>query len=163
MLRKWQVLVAGVALLGVATGIGWIYTHPPLYSSGMAERPDEVEKTRAYGLDLENRGRWPLTLTVVKINGKEIDYPQAMGVANLTDNHLAFSAATMMDERHKLQTGPVNGWQTQAKQRLQPVGSYGLLLEGDGVPPDNAQVIIHYRYLGLPMQYAGASRWFRSN
>lgn len=161
-MRRWQVLVACTALVGLAAGIGWIYTHPPLYSTGLHERHSQVEITRAYGLDLENGGRWPLTLIAVKINGKEIDYPQAMAVANLTDSHLAGNAAIMVDKRHKLQTGPVNGWQMRPKLRLQRLGSYGLLLEGGDVPPDNAEVIIHYRYLGLPMQYAGASRWFRS-
>lgn len=160
MRRKWLVLVVSVVLAAFGAGIGWIYTHPPLVSTGLGRLHDGQEKTLAYGIDPENTARWPLTLTAVSINNREVHYPQALAVANLSDGQLAANAAMRMAEHgHKLKTGSVKGWVMQPQQRLQPFGSYGLRLDWEGIPSGPAEIVVNYRYLGLPMRHVVTSRW----
>lgn len=159
MRRRWLVLVVSLSLAALGTGTGWIYTHPPLMSAGFHERHDGDGKTLVYGIELDNTGRFPLTLTAVTINGDVIDYPQAMAVSNFTDAQLAANAAIMMEEDgHKLTTGPVNGWEMQPVQRVGR-GRYGLRLDWEGMPTGTVEIVVHYRYLGLPMKYSVTSRW----
>lgn len=153
MRGRWLLLALALALVLLAAGAGWIYAHPPLKSFGMAERHDGQGNTLAYGIELENTGRWPLTLTAVQMDGREFSYPWAMAVANFTDSELASSAAIRMEEcGHKLETGPVKGWKIQPDEPRG--GSYALRIDWEGMPAPPAEVVVHYRYLGLPMQYS---------
>ena len=156
--RKWPVLVVSLSLAALAAGTGWIYTHPPLHSTGLSRLHDGQDRTLAYGIDLDNTGRFPLALTAVTIGGEEIDYPQAMVVANFLDGQLAANAATMMEVHgQKLTTGPVSGWEMQPQQRVGR-GRYGLRLDWEGMPPGPVEITVHYRYLGLPMKYSVTAR-----
>lgn len=152
-MRGRQLLLPVVLILAaLVTGVGWIYMHPPLVSSGMAERHDAEGKTIIYGVNLENRGKRPLTLIAVRVNGKELAYPQAMAVANFTDGLLASSAATMMEEHgHKLDTGPVEGWRLLPHHPRR--GTYALRLDWEGMPSPPSEIVVYYRYLGLPLHY----------
>lgn len=157
-LRFWMVVLIAVA---VGTGTGWIYTHPPLRSTGLSERYTG-DKTLAYGIDLQNTGRWSLRLTGVRVNGENWEYPRAMAVANFTDTHLAGNAAIDLDANgHKLKTRPVRGWEIEPRQRVleKGEGSYGLRLDWEGMPSEQTEVIIYYRYLGLPLRHAVTSIW----
>lgn len=159
MRRRLLVLVVSLPLVAFGTAIGWIYTHPPLMSAGVHERHDGDGRTVVYGIDLDNTGRFPLTLTAVTINGKAINYPQAMAVSNFTDAQLAANAAVVMEEAgHKLTIGPVKGWELQPVQRVEG-GRYGIRLELEGMPAGTLEIVVHYRYLGLPMRYYVTSRW----
>lgn len=145
-------LVVAFSLATLATWTGWVYTHPPLVSFGMAERYDDQGQTLVYAIDLENRGGRPLTLTGVRVGGEKMDSPRAMAVANFTDGLLASSAAIWMEEHgHKLQTGPVRGWKILPDE-ARP-GSYALVLDWQGMHSPPGEIIVYYRYLGLPMRY----------
>lgn len=149
--RQWLLPVVFV-LAALVAGAGWIYMHPPLVSSGMAELHDGEGTTVIYGIDLKNRGQRPLTLIAVKVNGKELAYPQAMAVANFADGLLASSAATMMEEHgQKLDIGPIEGWRLLPHQPRR--GTYALRLDWEGMPSPPGEIVVYYRYLGLPLQY----------
>lgn len=153
-------LAALVALVGGA--VGWVYAHPPLtsYGYGTHHVPENSDLVYRYSIDLKNEGRWPLRLTGVITDGRAAEYPMVMAATNRTDNQLASSAAVMLDEYgHKLEIGPVEGWLIEPHgQGGPPPATYGIRLDwGKTTPP--AEVVLHYRYLGLPMRYVFTDRW----
>jgi len=147
--RRWLVAAACVVLAAAAAGIGWVYTHPPLRSLGYTTRRSEDGKVMVYGVDLDNSGRWPLTLTAVTKDGQEVLPPEAIAVANFADGHLAGNAAVNMEANgYKLTTGPVYGWKMLPARRS-GLSAYGIRLFNAG----SGTFVIHYRYLGLPLRY----------
>lgn len=155
----WRVLVLLLPLTAVGAGIGWVYAHPPLQSTGVNWRQVKG-RTLAYGIDVQNAGHWPLTLTRVCVNGQDWEYPKAMAVSNFADAQLAGNAAIGIEVNgHKLKTEPVTGWELQPEQRVRGVGSYALRLDWDGMPSAETEIMVHYRYLGLPMKHSVTSRW----
>lgn len=151
--RRRLVVAACLIVAAVGTAIGWVYTHPPLSSSGYSTRHDGEGTPLAHGVDLVNNGRWPLTLVAVTVDGQEILPPHAIAVANFTDGELAGSAAiTMEREGHKLTKGPVYDWKMQPARRVGR-SRYAIRLDTSGFPAEFRKIIVHYRYLGLPMRY----------
>jgi len=147
--RRWLVGAATVALVAAAVGIGWVYAHPPLVSTGYATRTNDGGRVVAHGIDLDNRGRWPLTLTAVTIDGEEMLPPHAIAVANFADGELAGSAAVNLEANgYKLTTGAVYGWRMLPARRVR-YSRYGIRLWN----PEPGTVTVHYRYLGLPLKY----------
>lgn len=152
---RWWALAGVVALVGAIPGVAiWrVYAHPPLMVGGLSHCPTAV------GLDLNNRGRWPLRLTGLTASGNGTVY-RAEAVAS--SGEMAFSAAVRMVCRPNdalppplLQTGPVEGWVVDPAHTSQPPGrTDGVLLqwEQEGRLPDT--LVIHYRYAFLPMELA---------
>ena len=150
--RRW-IVVACAVLAALAAGIVWVYTPPPLQSTGMHTRLDDQRMPVAYGFDLENTGRWPITLVAVKVDGQEISPPFAIAVSNFTEGHLAGSAAIALETYgHKLTTGPVYGWKMQP-ERYTGHARYAVRLGTRGLPPAHEKIILHHRYLGLPLRH----------
>jgi hypothetical protein len=151
MKQKWSVIL-GVTCVLLGASLVWLYTHPPLLSSGHHRRYDEDNKTLVYGIDLDNNCRWPVTLTSVTVNGHQNEHPAAMGVHSA--GILAGNAAARLEQYgDQLQLGPVHGWKIPPQPQPPGPDSYAVRLDWQAIDATHAQVTIHYRYLGLPMQY----------
>lgn len=146
-------LLAAVVLAAVAAWVGGIYAHPPLYSPGMAARHDGRASMLAYAIDLVNGGRRPLTLTAVMINGEEVPYPRSIVVWTCA-NVLRVSSLAIRRAVHgpRLDTGPVRGWKLLPHESQGC--SYALLVDWEGLPSPRGEIVVSYRYLGLPMRYS---------
>ncbi|WP_374712709.1 hypothetical protein [Symbiobacterium terraclitae] len=145
--------MAACAALAAMVGIGWVYTHPPLSSRGHSERSDDEGNIVVYGIDLDNRGRWPLTLTAVTVGGKEVLPPHAVAVANFADGQIAGSAAIDLEANgYKLTIGPIYGWEILSQRHVRGF-RYAIRLDLRGLDAEPGRIVVHYRYLGLPLRY----------
>jgi len=148
--RRWLLVAAAVTLAATLAGIGWVYTHPPLRSYGYYTMRRHDGDIVVYGVDLDNNGRWPLTLTAVTREGEELLPPHAVAVANFADSELAGSAAArdLQEHGYKLTFGAVYGWEILPAERVRHF-RYAIRLWDTGP----GTYVVHYRYLGLPLKY----------
>ncbi len=141
--------VGAVLLAGLAGLVLWTYTHPPLRSFGTALKRDSYWRT--FAIDLSNEGRRPLTLTGITVNGEPMQAPFAVAAANYLDSEVASSVLMRLEERgYLLETGPVPGWRMAPTEEVSRFAYAVRILSKPESPA--AQVVIYYRYFGLPMR-----------
>lgn len=152
-MRRWLlVLLAAVPVAVYGTLIALAYRNPPLATSGWTVGYATAERGPLVGIDLSNRGRWPIALIAAQMAQTEevsawitLLQPGANGV------WMAGNMAVAPEEHRANQhyrKEPLAGFRVEPDCQC-PQDAYGLRFDlKKGTPPGKHAAVIHYRYLG---------------
>lgn len=152
MKRRW--LWAALALPVAAYGflIAEAYVKPSLGSGGYSQGYLPSGERRL-GLELENWGRWPLTLVDAQLEGVPTNQVMAWISHSgwLADNQAIVSEEMLREHDSPYETRPVEGLRVEPQRDIYPRQSYAIRLD---IPipaqPGQVETVIRYRYLGWP-------------